>query len=87
MRHPACRSSAWNIEKVANPPAGSTVQPGDVIEYTINYLWSDSPNCPDTAQNNTRIIDFVPHDTMFVPGSATGGVTPQPDGSRAVRAE
>lgn len=70
----------FSIEKVANPPSGSSVAPGDVIEYTINYFWSDSANCR-TAEYQTRIIDFVPADTMFVPGSATGGISPQPDGS------
>jgi uncharacterized repeat protein (TIGR01451 family) len=72
--------ACFSIEKVASPAAGTTVAPGDVIEYTINYVWSDDPNC-STAKLQTKIIDFVPHDTMFVPGSATGGITPQPDGA------
>lgn len=46
----------------------------------IDYFWSDSANCR-TAGYQIRIIDFVPADTMFVPGSATGDITPQPDGS------
>lgn len=71
----------YSIEKTADPTAGTTVQPGDTITYTIEYVWSDDDvNCP-TADLQTQIIDFVPHDTMFVPGSATGGVTPQPDGA------
>lgn len=72
--------ACFSIEKIANPPAGTAVQPGDVIAYTINYVWSDSPNCA-TANLQTRIIDFVPPDTLFVPGSATDGIAPQPDGA------
>ena len=70
----------YAIEKIANPPSGTTVVPGQIIEYTINYVWSDDPNCP-TADLLTRIIDFVPQDTIFVPGSAGPGIAPQPDGS------
>lgn len=70
----------YSIEKTADPPHGATVQPGDVITYTIDYTWSSSPNCP-TADQQTRIIDYVPFDTMFVPGSATDGVAPQADGA------
>lgn len=69
-----------SIAKVANPPAGTTVQPGDVIAYTITYEWSNDPGCR-TSQTPTKVIDYVPPDTLYVPGSASGGISPQPDGA------
>ena len=69
-----------SIEKVASPSDGTPVAPGDTISYTINYLWSDDTNCR-TAGQWTRLIDFVPFDSFYVPGSASGGVTPGADGA------
>lgn len=67
------------VDKVASPPHGTSVAPGDVIEYTINYVWSDDPLCQNATQ--TKLLDSVPPDTHFVPGSATGGITPGADGA------
>lgn len=69
-----------SIVKTANPPAGTPVQPGDTIEYTIEYEWSNSQDCRTSGQT-TRIIDYVPPDTFFVPGTATDGIGPQADGA------
>lgn len=72
--------NCFSISKTANPPAGTSVEPGDVIAYTITYQWSNDPGCA-TSQMNTKVIDYVPFDTMYVPGSASGGISPQPDGA------
>ena len=69
------------VFKEANPKAGTTVKPGDVIEYTIRYIFSDSPNCNLPSQG--RLSDYVPAGTVYVPGSASDGISPGPDGHLA----
>jgi uncharacterized repeat protein (TIGR01451 family) len=68
-----------SIDKSSNPPSGTTVAPGDVIEYTITYTVSSDPTCKNPT--GIRLVDTVPLDTIFVPGSATGGISPGADGS------
>jgi len=68
-----------SVEKIANPPAGTPVAPGDVIEYTINYVFSDDPQCENPESG--RLIDFIPPDTIYVPGSASDGIDPTADGA------
>ena len=67
------------IDKTAVPPDGTPVAPGDVIEYTITYTYSDDAACQH--KENARIVDTVPLSTTFVPGSATDGISPGADGS------
>jgi hypothetical protein len=67
-----------DVEKTADPPAGTPVQPGDTIAYTLTYVLSDSPDCNNPE--NARLIDFIPPDTIYVPGSASDGITPTADG-------
>jgi uncharacterized repeat protein (TIGR01451 family) len=66
------------ISKSADPPEGTPVAPGQVIRYTITYVFSNNPDC---ANRTAKIIDVVPADTIFVPGSASGGAAPGPDGA------
>lgn len=61
------------VVKTSNPPGGTAVVPGSVIEYTIEYS-----NC---RLNEARLVDSIPADTIFVPGSASDGVVPGADGS------
>ncbi|NJN68364.1 MAG: hypothetical protein HC884_17455, partial [Chloroflexaceae bacterium] len=76
---PEVPGTCLSVEKTANPPEDTPVQPGDIIEYTITYVLSDDPDCnnPDRA----RLIDMIPADTMYVPGSASDGITPTADGA------
>lgn len=68
------------ITKTSNLiPIASHVISGQVITYTIKYVYSNGPNCNDVGA--AKIIDFVPANTTFVPGSATGGITPGADGA------
>ncbi len=67
-----------SVEKTSNPVAGNTVKPGDVIEYTITYVFSDNPDCNNTTG---RLIDVIPPDTLYVPGSASDGIIPTADGA------
>ncbi len=69
----------YTIEKSANPPAGTPVQPGDVIQYTITYQIISNASCrpPDGIQ----LADTIPLDTTFVPASASDGISPGGDGS------
>jgi uncharacterized repeat protein (TIGR01451 family) len=67
------------VDKTSNPPSGTPVAPGDVIEYTITYTVSTDPTCKNPT--GIRLVDTVPMDTIFVPGSATGGISPGADGS------
>jgi uncharacterized repeat protein (TIGR01451 family) len=66
------------VNKSAKPAAGTPVHPGDVIEYTITYTFSDDPACQLPTQG--RLTDYVPTGTEFIPGSASDGITPGPDG-------
>lgn len=66
--------NCYRFLKSAVPADGSTVAPGAVILYKIDYAINPagSPNCPKEA----RITDKVPDDTMYVPGSASDGIAP-----------
>ena len=61
------------IKKSADPPAGTPVAPGQTIVYTITYT-----NC---REERGKLVDSVPTDTLYVPGSATGGATLTADGA------
>ena len=50
-----------------------------MIENTITYTYSDAQGCGNPAE--ATLIDSVPLDTVFVPGSAGPGVVPGADGS------
>lgn len=71
----------YRLLKSAVPADGTTVAPGAVILYKIAYAINPSggPNCP----NEARITDKVPDNTMFVPGSASDGISPAADGTLA----
>ena len=71
--------SCITIDKTSNPPSGTSVTPGDIIDYTITYTVSNDPACKEPT--GIRLVDTVPADTIFVPGSATGGISPGADGS------
>lgn len=71
--------SCISVDKSSNPPSGTTVAPGDVIEYTITYTVSNDLACK--TPTGIRLVDTIPLDTIFVPGSATGGISPGADGS------
>jgi len=58
--------------KTSTPPDGTPVNPGDIIRYTITYT-----NC----ESEVKLIDSIPLDTIYVPGSATGGGILTADGS------
>jgi uncharacterized repeat protein (TIGR01451 family) len=64
------------LTKTAVPPNGTTVKPGDTITYTITY--TVNPGC---AIEKGDVMDRVPIDTLFVPGSASGGIRPNFDGT------
>jgi uncharacterized repeat protein (TIGR01451 family) len=68
-----------SIVKVADPPAGSTVTPGQVIHYTLTVTLSSDPSC-DYVQNAVA-VDYVPSGTTFIPGSASDGISPGADGA------
>jgi uncharacterized repeat protein (TIGR01451 family) len=71
---PTCIS----VSKTAEPAASTPVAPGDVISYILTVIFSNDPRC----ENRTaRLIDSVPLDTTFVPGSASDGNAPGPDGA------
>ncbi|MEE2787936.1 MAG: hypothetical protein VX589_11405 [Myxococcota bacterium] len=52
-------------EKEADPPHGSTVNPGDPIQYMIKVT-----NRGEVAATNVLLRDAVPRGTTYVPGSA-----------------
>jgi len=64
------------LEKSASPPHGTPVRPGDTVRYTVSY--TVSPNCPVDVLR-AALQDPLPDDTLFVPGSASDGVTPNAD--------
>ena len=63
------------LAKIAVPPDGTPVKPGDTITYTITY--KVNPGC--TIEKGD-VMDRVPIDTLFVPGSASGDIRPNFDG-------
>jgi len=71
--------SCIQVIKSAVPAPPATVAPGDIIEYTITYTYSNLAGCANPRE--ATLIDSVPLDTVFVPGSAGPGVSPGADGS------
>lgn len=69
----------YRIFKSATPVDGSTVTPGAIIEYVISYVINPggSQNCPQEA----TLVDTIPLNTIFVPGSASDGIAPGADSS------
>jgi uncharacterized repeat protein (TIGR01451 family) len=67
------------VTKTAVPADGTPVTPGTVIEYTITYTFSNNPEC--NLPSEAHLVDSIPIDTTFVPGSATDGISPGADGS------
>ncbi len=57
-----------DLTKDAVPVAGSTIKPGTVITYALTYM---NPTEGLTA-TNAHILDLVPENTTYVPGSITG---------------
>ena len=66
------------VVKTAEPPAGTPVKPGDVITYHIKYTVKDDPACKALE---ARLADPIPKDTIYVPNSASDGITPGMDGA------
>lgn len=67
------------IIKSSSPSSGSSVNPGDSIQYTLNYTASGSTQC--SGFQRALLLDRVPANTFFVPGSASDGKTPSIDGT------
>ena len=61
------------------PTPASPVVTGRMITYTIHYTYNSLQVCGNSGA--AKIIDFVPPNTTFVPGSATGGIVPGGDGA------
>jgi len=60
--------------QVSKDDGGVTVQPGDVISYTINYA-----NVGDQDATSVVINETVPANSTFVPGSSSGSWVCLPD--------
>ena len=71
-------SNCITLSKIAAPPDGSTVHPGDTIQYTLAYTVADNIQC---ATVRSLLIDPVPDHSLFIPGSAGPGVVPGFDGT------
>jgi uncharacterized repeat protein (TIGR01451 family) len=66
------------VIKTASPAAGTPVVPGQVIVYTLTYTYSSDQTCNNNGE--AKIIDSIPIDTTYVPGSASDGISPGADG-------
>jgi uncharacterized repeat protein (TIGR01451 family) len=69
------------LEKSADPINGSEIpitQVGSfgLITYTLRYRVSADPACNNG--NELRLVDVLPPDTDFLPGSASDGIAPSP---------
>ena len=62
--------------KSAVPPTTTHVHPHDVITYVLAYKITDDASC---AIQKAGLVDQIPPDTQFVPGSASDGVAPNSD--------
>jgi hypothetical protein len=69
-----------NVYKTPNPAIGTTVLPGQVIDYTLSYTFLSANLGGATS---AILKDKIPMDTIFVPGSASDGISPTPDGELA----
>ncbi len=76
--NPTPPPNCLTLVKSDSPPSGTTVNPGSSITYSLSYTVTDNPLC---ATQRTLLVDQVPANTVFVPGSATGGKTPTMDGT------
>ena len=65
------------VTKTAVPPAGTAVAVGGTIKYEIKYTVANLPGC---ALQRAVLTDKVPDGTLFIPGSASDGITPGADG-------
>ena len=68
-----------SIVKEAEPASGTTVTPGQVIHYILTISLSKDPSC-DYVQYAIG-VNSVPYGTIFVPGSASDGISPGADGA------
>jgi hypothetical protein len=66
------------ITKSALPAQTAPVHPGDVIKYTIDYAVADQAQC---ATTQATLIDQIQYGGVYVPGSASGGITPNSEGT------
>lgn len=55
------------VNKVTKKVAATTINPGDVIFYTLNYI-----NSGDEAATSAVLDDPIPAGTVYIPGSAYG---------------
>jgi hypothetical protein len=77
-RPPQPPPNCITLSKIAAPPNGSIVHPGDTIQYTLAYTVADNIQC---ATVRSLLIDPVPDHSLFIPGSAGPGVVPGFDGT------
>ena len=75
---PTPQTCGYTVEKTALPAPGSSVTPGAIIAYTLTYQLPIKPGsvCPADG----KLVDVVPLGTVFVPGSASDGISPGADG-------
>ncbi|GAC1358308.1 MAG: hypothetical protein NVSMB42_17440 [Herpetosiphon sp.] len=64
------------VVKTATPPDGTPVRPGDVILYTLTYVFSADAAC---GNREAQLSDTLPLDTIFVPHSASDDIVPTVD--------
>ena len=69
----------YELIKSATPASGTTIPPGSVTEYSISY--AINPTGGTNCLQEGRLVDVVPADTVYVPGSASDGISPSADGS------
>lgn len=62
-------AGTWAISKASNPPTGSTVQPGDVITYTVTAQKLAGQDPRDVVVNDD--LSAVLNNATFVVGSIT----------------
>ena len=55
------------VNKVTKKIAATTINPGDVIFYTLSYI-----NSGDDAATSVVLDDPIPAGTVYIPGSAYG---------------
>src|SRR3972149_6131387 len=77
-RPPQPPPDCLTLVKTAVPPDGSSVQPGDAINYTLVYTVANNDLC---ATQRSLLIDPVPDHSLFIPGSAGPGIVPGFDGT------
>ncbi len=66
------------LTKSASLPSTTVLHPGDTLKYTLTIQVLDNQAC---AASQATLVDDIPYGSAYVPGSASDGISPTPEGA------